>query len=925
MSVFWIQLLVGSLGLAGAAALAGAVLRIWRRHPVSAYRLAVLVLLAALFVPVGQLAAGRWWGPANAPLAQELWAWGDRVRTSLRSALEPSERGEAGAAGREASSPLPGVGPRSSRNGVVPENGVLTVEPELSLSEPELLALGAEWGPEGEEPSAQPMEPEAPSGLAATATVASPGSGEPLRPLLGVIAATLPWIYVLGALVVLFRSSLRLLRTRRLLHEAGPLADPSVARVWRGIARSSRFAGRVRILESPAIRTPVCFGLLRPTILVPRSSSGEAPELDGEMLTCVLLHELCHLERRDSWIMLAQELLRASFWFHPAAWWLCRRIDLLREISCDVLVVERTGRRKRYARALLEYASWLGRELGRGAKPTALLSWTSSRSQLTRRIEMLVENRSRTTRRPRTTFVAACSAFLCLWAGQLAFAAVVSPPAQEDPGAQDACAPEPARPEPRLLPLAEPIEPRPPSLLPPLQAEPAPAAEPSLSAPAPWAELAPEPRLALAPGAPSLPGPAGPSAGPSAAPGAGPGGPRASAGGPGAPSGGPAAPFGRYPAPAPVLPPGAGLQGKGPLIGVELAPVGQPTAGMRIGGVLPGSMAERARLRVGDVIVQIDGGPANEEGLARAKKRLASGNVPVVVLRGDERVTIVLPGPPRAWPDPSRSTDEIARARRILEGVPAGGSQPGGGAASRARCSARRSGRGDPDEGRGQGVRSGYHPLGLRPGPCRLRIVAARRVRPVPSARRLRPGARLLRGPASRGRGRQGVVHEEKGRYRRSRPGRYGRPLGPPPGRARSAARRARRLEGPAREPDPRDRGPARRGPFEELADVARPGLRAPGCEPGRLAERGRARGLAPAELRPLDAARPLREPQGVSGGAARVPGRLSTPSGTGSRAVLRPSCVRRRPRPPARCRDRGRRGPPCEWHRPCPGRSRSG
>jgi hypothetical protein len=114
--------------------------------------------------------------------------------------------------------------------------------------------------------------------------------------------------------------------------------------------------------------------------------------LEPAHLYHALLHELIHLERRDAWAMCLAELFRALFWFHPAAWWLCARADLLRELSCDALVVERTGHPRIYARGLVACAE----RMRRAPSPltSALPSWTGSKSQFSRRIEMLLQHES---------------------------------------------------------------------------------------------------------------------------------------------------------------------------------------------------------------------------------------------------------------------------------------------------------------------------------------------------------------------------------------------------------------------------------------------------------------------------------------------------------------------------------------------------
>ena len=63
-------------------------------------------------------------------------------------------------------------------------------------------------------------------------------------------------------------------------------------------------------------------------------------------------HELLHVKRRDSWAVLLEEGARALLWAQPAAWGVLSGISLSREQAVDRAVVESTGDRRAYLRAL---------------------------------------------------------------------------------------------------------------------------------------------------------------------------------------------------------------------------------------------------------------------------------------------------------------------------------------------------------------------------------------------------------------------------------------------------------------------------------------------------------------------------------------------------------------------------------------------
>ena len=103
---------------------------------------------------------------------------------------------------------------------------------------------------------------------------------------------------------------------------------------------------------STEIASPVTFGFLRPVVLLPAAF----PELDPRIREAILAHEFLHVRRRDWLVTLAEELVRAAFWFHPAVWWLLGETQLAREQVVDHASVEMTRNREEYVDALLAIA-----------------------------------------------------------------------------------------------------------------------------------------------------------------------------------------------------------------------------------------------------------------------------------------------------------------------------------------------------------------------------------------------------------------------------------------------------------------------------------------------------------------------------------------------------------------------------------------
>jgi TonB family protein len=106
------------------------------------------------------------------------------------------------------------------------------------------------------------------------------------------------------------------------------------------------------LLVSDDIASPVTFGWRKPVVLLP----AKFPVLDARVQDAILCHEIMHVRRGDWLFTVAEEMVRAVFWFHPAIWWLLGEIGLAREQEVDRLAIDITREREHYMDALLAIA-----------------------------------------------------------------------------------------------------------------------------------------------------------------------------------------------------------------------------------------------------------------------------------------------------------------------------------------------------------------------------------------------------------------------------------------------------------------------------------------------------------------------------------------------------------------------------------------
>ncbi|MDB5347878.1 MAG: outer membrane protein assembly complex YaeT protein [Schlesneria sp.] len=154
------------------------------------------------------------------------------------------------------------------------------------------------------------------------------------------------------------------------------------------VEQTQRLAGELRMAcpelkISHRVQEAIALGFLRPMILLPAAWITQMPP---DMLEAVLAHELAHIRRHDLWINLFQRIVETLLFYHPAVWWLSRRLRIERELCCDELVVQVTQNPLRYAETL--------EHIGRLSLPSCsaplIVSIMGSRSMLSVRIRNIL-------------------------------------------------------------------------------------------------------------------------------------------------------------------------------------------------------------------------------------------------------------------------------------------------------------------------------------------------------------------------------------------------------------------------------------------------------------------------------------------------------------------------------------------------------
>jgi beta-lactamase regulating signal transducer with metallopeptidase domain len=203
--------------------------------------------------------------------------------------------------------------------------------------------------------------------------------------------SAVPWgplvlsVWLTGSVLWFLLAAVRCWRFARLLclGQPAPRAIQDQAEL---LAEDLDLARCPQVWLMPGILSPMLWGLGNATrLLLPAELLGR---LDGDQLRTLLAHELAHQRRRDPWVRPFELLALGLYWWHPVAWWACRRLREAEEQCCDAWVVwTLPAAAPSYATALVETVAFLAR--ARPALPP-VASGVSYVPELKRRLTLIL-------------------------------------------------------------------------------------------------------------------------------------------------------------------------------------------------------------------------------------------------------------------------------------------------------------------------------------------------------------------------------------------------------------------------------------------------------------------------------------------------------------------------------------------------------
>ncbi len=239
--------------------------------------------------------------------------------------------------------------------------------------------------------SIQDRQPEPISDLGpAGAFIESPAApNEPPTARLKPYATAVTLTYLAGIVLMLARLAVALQGGRRLRLAATPISEGPITELVRRQAQQIGLKTAPLVAWCSRISVPVVVGIVRPMILLPGAL---ATGFDPSQLEALLTHELAHIRRFDPLVNLLQRLIEVLLFFHPAVWFVSRRVSAERENACDDLVLSAGWPAVRYAEALLQMAEFSAAARGLSPQSNAALAASGGgSSQFKRRVLRLLE------------------------------------------------------------------------------------------------------------------------------------------------------------------------------------------------------------------------------------------------------------------------------------------------------------------------------------------------------------------------------------------------------------------------------------------------------------------------------------------------------------------------------------------------------
>jgi beta-lactamase regulating signal transducer with metallopeptidase domain len=187
----------------------------------------------------------------------------------------------------------------------------------------------------------------------------------------------LPWLveaWLLGVAFFSLRSAGGFLLLERERRRQSVVVSDRVLEICYALQDRFGLNRAIDFCECKWLQAPAVIGWFRPVVFLPATA---LTGLSEEQLEAIIAHELAHIQRLDPFVNVFQVCVETLLFYHPAIWWLNKKIRAEREHCCDDVAVDLCGNAVEYARALTLMEEW---------RSAPVFAMAANRGPLTERI-----------------------------------------------------------------------------------------------------------------------------------------------------------------------------------------------------------------------------------------------------------------------------------------------------------------------------------------------------------------------------------------------------------------------------------------------------------------------------------------------------------------------------------------------------------